>query len=64
MEPITIKYRLDEDIFEGVFEDFDKWVDKGFNIQKHQSKIKEYLKEIELKNTIRYATCKIYRRAL
>ncbi len=52
MEPITIKYRLDEDIFEGVFEDFDKWVDKGFNIQKHQSKIKEYLKEIELKNTI------------
>ncbi|WRB63917.1 AAA family ATPase [Helicobacter pylori] len=49
---ITIKYRLDEYIFEGVFEDFDKWVDKGFNIQKHQSKIKEYLKEIELKNTI------------
>ncbi|GAA9646960.1 gamma-glutamylcyclotransferase [Helicobacter pylori] len=49
---ITIKYRLDEDIFEGVFEDFDKLVDKGFNIQKHQSKIKEYLKEIELKNTI------------
>ncbi|GAA9678601.1 hypothetical protein HpVH21_10100 [Helicobacter pylori] len=52
VEPITIKYRLDEDIFEGVFEDFDKLVDKGFNIQKHQSKIKEYLKEIELKNTI------------
>ncbi len=52
MKPITIKYRLNEDIFEGVFEDFDKWVDKGFNIQKHQSKIKEYLKEIELKNTI------------
>ncbi|GAA7038701.1 hypothetical protein AOH447_13380 [Helicobacter pylori] len=49
---ITIKYRLNEDIFEGVFEDFDKLVDKGFNIQKHQSKIKEYLKEIELKNTI------------
>ncbi|GHS58107.1 hypothetical protein JP0130_13830 [Helicobacter pylori] len=52
MKPITIKYRLNEDIFEGVFEDFDKLVDKGFNIQKHQSKIKEYLKEIELKNTI------------
>ncbi len=52
VEPITIKYRLDEDIFEGVFENFDKLVDKGFNIQKHQSKIKEYLKEIELKNTI------------
>ncbi len=55
VKPITIKYRLDEDIFEGVFEDFDKLVklvDKGFNIQKHQSKIKEYLKEIELKNTI------------
>ncbi|WQZ45411.1 ATPase [Helicobacter pylori] len=52
VEPITIKYRLDEDIFEGVFEDFDKLVDKGFDIQKHQSKIKEYLKEIELKNTI------------
>ncbi len=49
---ITIKYRLNEDIFEGVFEDFDKLVDKGFNIQKHQSKIKEYLKEIELKDTI------------
>ncbi|UOS24637.1 AAA family ATPase [Helicobacter pylori] len=52
VKPITIEYRLDEYIFEGVFEDFDKWVDKGFNIQKHQSKIKEYLKEIELKNTI------------
>ncbi|GHR77241.1 DNA repair ATPase [Helicobacter pylori] len=52
VKPITIKYRLDEYIFEGVFEDFDKWVDKGFNTQKHQSKIKEYLKEIELKNTI------------
>lgn len=52
VKPITIKYRLNEDIFEGVFEDFDKLVDKGFNIQKHQSKIKEYLKEIELKNTV------------
>ncbi len=52
VKPITIKYCLDEYIFEGVFEDFDKLVDKGFNIQKHQSKIKEYLKEIELKNTI------------
>ncbi|QQW82517.1 TrlF family AAA-like ATPase [Helicobacter pylori] len=52
VKPITIKYRLNEDIFEGVFEDFDKWVDKGFNTQKHQSKIKEYLKKIELKNTI------------
>ncbi|GAA7835242.1 gamma-glutamylcyclotransferase [Helicobacter pylori] len=52
VKPITMKYRLNEDIFEGVFEDFDKLVDKGFNIQKHQSKIKEYLKEIELKNTI------------
>ncbi len=52
VKPITIKYRLDEYIFEGVFEDFDKLVDRGFNIQKHQSKIKEYLKEIELKNTI------------
>ncbi len=52
VKPITIKYRLDEDIFEGVFEDFDKLMDKGFNIQKHRSKIKEYLKEIELKNTI------------
>ncbi|OOQ08474.1 ATPase, partial [Helicobacter pylori] len=37
---------------EGVFEDFDKLVDKGFNIQKHQSKIKEYLKGIELKDII------------
>ncbi|MFT2616742.1 TrlF family AAA-like ATPase [Helicobacter pylori] len=52
VKPITIKYRLDEDIFEGIFENFDKLVDKGFNIQKHQSKIKEYLKEIKLKNTI------------
>ncbi|PDW39689.1 ATPase [Helicobacter pylori] len=50
VKPITIEYRLNEDIFEGVFEDFDKLVDKGFNIQRHQSKIKEYLKEIELKN--------------
>ncbi len=49
---ITIKYYLNEDIFEGVFEDFDKLVDKGFNIQRHQSKIKEYLKEIELKDII------------
>ncbi|MGL2825985.1 TrlF family AAA-like ATPase [Helicobacter pylori] len=47
---ITIKYYLNEDIFEEVFEDFDKLVDKDFNIQRHQSKIKEYLKEIELKN--------------
>ncbi|GAB0054026.1 hypothetical protein YGH029_13470 [Helicobacter pylori] len=52
VKPITIKYRLNEYIFEGVFEDFDKWVDKGFNIQKHQSKIKEYLKKIELKDVI------------
>ncbi len=52
VKPITIKYRLNEDIFEEVFEGFDKWVDKGFNTPKHQSKIKEYLKEIELKNTI------------
>ncbi|MFP6133211.1 TrlF family AAA-like ATPase [Helicobacter pylori] len=50
VKPITIKYRFNEDVFEGVFEDFDKLVDKGFNIQRHQSKIKEYLKEIELKN--------------
>ncbi|WRB82103.1 ATPase [Helicobacter pylori] len=50
VKPITIEYRLNEDIFEEVFEDFDKWVDKDFNIQRHQSKIKEYLKEIELKN--------------
>ncbi|OOC20428.1 ATPase [Helicobacter pylori] len=49
---ITIKYRLNEDVFEGVFEDFDKLVDKGFNIQRHQSKIKEYLKGIELKDII------------
>ncbi|GAA8618768.1 PHP-associated domain-containing protein [Helicobacter pylori] len=49
---ITIKYYLNEDIFEGVFEDFDKLVDKEFNIQKHQSKIKEYLKGIELKDII------------
>lgn len=50
VEPITIEYRLNEDIFEEVFEDFDRLVDKGFNTQRHQSKIKEYLKEIELKN--------------
>ncbi len=64
VKPITIKYRLNEDIFEGVFEDFDKLVDKGFNIQKHQSKIKEYLKEIELKNTIDMQHAGFYRRAL
>ncbi|QQW79587.1 TrlF family AAA-like ATPase [Helicobacter pylori] len=52
VKPITIEYRLNEDVFEGVFEDFDKWVDKGFNIQRHQSKIKEYLKGIELKDII------------
>ncbi|GAA8854088.1 gamma-glutamylcyclotransferase [Helicobacter pylori] len=52
VKPITIKHRLNEDVFEGVFEDFDKLVDKGFNIQRHQSKIKEYLKEIELKDII------------
>ncbi len=52
VKPITIEYRLNEDVFEGVFEDFDKLVDKGFNIQRHQSKIKEYLKEIELKDVI------------
>ncbi|WQW91823.1 ATPase [Helicobacter pylori] len=52
VKSITIKYRLNEDVFEGVFEDFDKLVDKGFNIQRHQSKIKEYLKEIELKDVI------------
>ncbi len=34
VKPITIEYRLNEDVFEGVFEDFDKLVDKGFNIQK------------------------------
>ncbi len=50
VKPITIEYRLNEDIFGEVFEDFDKLVDKGFNTQRHQSKIKEYLKEIELKN--------------
>ncbi len=50
VKPITIEYRLNEDIFEEVFENFDKWVDKGFNTQRHQSKIKEYLKEIELKD--------------
>lgn len=52
VKPITIEYHLNEDIFEEVFEDFDKLVDKGFNTQRHQSKIKEYLKEIELKNVI------------
>ncbi|MGL2909414.1 TrlF family AAA-like ATPase [Helicobacter pylori] len=52
VKPITIEYRLSEDVFEGVFEDFDKLVDKGFNIQRHQSKIKEYLKGIELKDVI------------
>ncbi|ADO02698.1 ATPase [Helicobacter pylori SJM180] len=52
VKPITIEYRLNEDVFEGVFEDFDKLVDKGFNIQRHQSKIKEYLKGIELKSVI------------
>ncbi|RVZ55784.1 ATPase [Helicobacter pylori] len=52
VKPITIEYRLNEDIFEKVFEDFDKLVDKDFKIQKHQSKIKEYLKEIGLKDII------------
>ncbi len=52
VKPITIEYRLNEDIFEEVFEDFDKLVDKDFKIQKHQSKIKEYLKEIRLKDII------------
>lgn len=52
VKPITVKYCLNEDIFERVFEDFDKLVDKGFNIQRHQSKIKEYLKGIELKDII------------
>lgn len=52
VKPITVKYRLNEDVFEGVFEGFDKLVDKGFNIQRHQSKIKEYLKGIELKDII------------
>ncbi len=56
---ITIKYCLNEDVFEGVFEDFNKLVDKDFN--KHQ-KIKEHLKEIELQSVIRYATHRIYRR--
>ncbi|MFP6266503.1 TrlF family AAA-like ATPase [Helicobacter pylori] len=50
VKPITAEYRLNEDIFEEIFEDFNKLVDKGFNTQRHQSKIKEYLKEIELKN--------------
>ncbi|WP_033746172.1 TrlF family AAA-like ATPase [Helicobacter pylori] len=49
---ITIEYRLNEDVFEYVFEEFNKLVDKGFNIQRHQSKIKEYLKGIELKDVI------------
>ncbi|WP_033739908.1 TrlF family AAA-like ATPase [Helicobacter pylori] len=49
---ITIEYRLNEDVFEDVFEEFNKLVDKGFNIQRHQSKIKEYLKGIELKDVI------------
>ncbi|RVY86339.1 ATPase [Helicobacter pylori] len=52
VKPITIEYRSNEDIFEEVFEDFDKLVDKGFNTQRHQSKIKEYLKEIGLKDII------------
>ncbi|WQX87979.1 ATPase [Helicobacter pylori] len=52
VKPITIEYRLNEYIFEEVFEDFDKLVDKDFKIQKHQSKIKEYLKEIGLKDII------------
>lgn len=52
VKPITIEYRLNEDIFEEVFEDFDKLVDKDFKFQKHQSKIKEYLKEIGLKDII------------
>ncbi len=52
VKPITIEYRLNEDVFERVFEDFDKLVDKDFKIQKHQSKIKEYLKEIGLKDII------------
>ncbi|WQU50290.1 ATPase [Helicobacter pylori] len=52
VKQITIEYRLNEDIFEEVFEDFDKLVDKDFKIQKHQSKIKEYLKEIGLKDII------------
>lgn len=52
VKPITIKHHLNKDVFERVFEDFDKLVDKGFNIQRHQSKIKEYLKEIGLKDII------------
>ncbi|MGL2460385.1 TrlF family AAA-like ATPase [Helicobacter pylori] len=52
VKPITIEYRLNEYVFEGVFEDFDKLVDKGFNTQRHQSKIKEYLKGIGLKDII------------
>ncbi|MCQ2898074.1 ATPase [Helicobacter pylori] len=52
VKPITIEYRLNEDVFEGVFEDFDKLVDKDLKIQRHQSKIKEYLKRIELKDII------------
>ncbi len=52
VKPITIEYRLNEDVFEGVFEDFDKSVDKDLKIQRHQSKIKEYLKRIELKDVI------------
>ncbi len=52
VKPITIKHHLNKDVFEGVFEDFDKLVDKGFNIQRHQSKIKEYLKEIGLKDVV------------
>ncbi len=50
VKPITAEYRLNEYIFEEIFEDFNKLVDKDFKIQRHQSKIKEYLKEIELKN--------------
>ncbi|MCQ2950779.1 AAA family ATPase [Helicobacter pylori] len=52
VKPITIEYRLNEDVFEGVFEDFDKLVDKDLKIQRYQSKIKEYLKRIELKDII------------
>ncbi|GAA8740529.1 hypothetical protein oki416_09470 [Helicobacter pylori] len=44
VKPITIEYRLNEDIFEEVFEDFDKLVDKGFNTQRHQSKIQGIFK--------------------
>ncbi len=35
VKPITIEYRLNEYIFEEVFEDFDRLVDKGFNTQRH-----------------------------